>query len=182
MIHQELQLTNTIYRFELTTNSSIKAYEKAFSLYGILVIPALLGITLMYNVFQLRDEYFVIPVLILMLALVNIYVFYQRMTTKNDRLKLIIEDNQIQLMDNEKIYFQEQIVLTTIQLIRCGKNLEPALELNSKNFQGVIIGLRNIKIDIPIETQNQLYQPDYWLSSKHQAQTFMQLIGIEQRI
>ena len=182
MIHQELQITDTIHRFELTTNSSIRANEKAFSLYGILVIPALLGVTLMYNVFQLRDEYLAIPVLILVLALINIYVFYQRIITKNDRLKLIIEDNQIRLMDNEQIYFQEQIVLTTIQLIRCGKNLEPALELNSKNFQGIIIGLKNIKIDIPIETQNQLYQPDYWLLNKYQTHAFMKLIGIEKRI
>lgn len=176
MIEYEYYIANTIHRFELTANSATAAHEKAFSLYGILLFPALLGSGLMYNVFHLEGMYFIMAFMVMMGILVNVYFFYQRTIAKNQTLKLIIQEGYIQLIDHQQIHVQEEIKHITIQLIRCGKHLQPALRLSGEYFQGIIIGLKNIEIENAIETHNKLCQPDYWLSDKQQAEQLMALV------
>ena len=140
MIHQEQKNQDTIHRFELKANSYQKAYETTFSLYGILVVPALVGGILMYNVLELRDEYFVITITLLVAFLFNIYVFYQKMIYTKHSLKLIIMGENMQLMDNKHIYFYENMHQTNIEIIQCGKLLIPAIKISSEGFRGIVIG------------------------------------------
>lgn len=177
MIKQELYLTNTIHRFKLRLNSSLSANESAFSLYGILIIPTLLGSGLMYNVFQLRDEYFTIPFILMVVSLANIYFFYRRMTLKNETITLIIQNDYIQLMNYEQIYFQEEMEQLKVEFLRCGRNLKPAIKLSGTSFQGIVIGLKNIDSNYPIEIENKLCQPDYQLVDKQQFHQLIELIN-----
>jgi len=178
MIPQELQLTNTIHRFELTVNSSGSAFEKAFSLYGILIIPSFLGIDLIYNVLRLREESLWITIIVLVMILINIYFFYQKRIIEKHRLKLLIYNGYIRIRDNQKIYFKEEFYQINIKPILCGKKLQPALQLNSKSGERIIIGLKHIKLDVLEQSQNQLSQPDYWLSNQYQTQSLMKILKI----
>ena len=169
MVQQSLYFDNPIRRFELKINGYEHAYERAFNLYGILLMPALLGGVLMYNVFELRQEYFMVSFLLMAVILLNLYFFYERIIHTSNTIKLILLDNNIQIMDHNQSYFQEHIDNLEIDIILCGRNLIPALCIKSKDNEKMIIGLKNIKIDHTIETQNQLCQPDYWLHSQQQA-------------
>lgn len=176
MIHQDLYLGDAFNRFELTDNSSERAAEKAFNLYGVLIIPTLLGGILMYDLFQLRDEYFVVSFLLMVVVLINLYFFYRTMTYGFNPIKMIIQEDYIQLLDKEQVYFQDDLKRINIEIILCGRQLQPAIRLSGKNFQGVVIGLKDTKIDRPIEVKNKLCLPDYWMLNQNQSNQLMSLI------
>lgn len=176
MTHQELLLTHTIHRFELKNNSYQRAYENAFNLYGVLIIPILLGGILMYNVFQLRDEYFVIPFLLLVFFLGNLYIFSQRMMYKNYTLKLIINNDYIQILDREQIYFQGDLAHVSIEVIRYGKKLKSAIQLTNEDLGSIILGLKDTELNNIIYTENKLCLPDYSISTKRQSNLLLSLL------
>ena len=68
-------------------NTSANAYGKAFSLYGVLIIPILLGSVIMYNVFGLTGKYFTTAFLLMTLLVGNVYFFYRRMIDRMSVLK-----------------------------------------------------------------------------------------------
>lgn len=176
MIQQSLYFDNQIHRFELKVNTDENAYEKAFNLYGILLMPALLGGVLMYSVFELRQMYFTATFLLLVVVLANLYFYSERINYKTNTLKLILIQNVIQLIDNEQNYFRANIEELDIHLILCGKKLQPALCIKSEHIERIVIGLRNIKMNSPITIKNPLCQPDVWLHNQQQANLLIDLI------
>jgi hypothetical protein len=176
MKHQNLNIDHTTHRFDLKINSNQSAQEKAFNLYGILIIPALLGGVLMYNIFQLRDEYWFIAYALLMICLMNLYFFNQRKMKKNDILKLVITGNYIQCLDNDKIYFQGNLEDLQSEVILCGKSLQPAIKVHHPDAYGLVIGLKHKSSEFQITQQHELCQPDYWLRHSTQSERFMALI------
>jgi len=179
MIPQESKLTNAIHRFELTVNSSISAFEKAFNLNGILIIPTFLGINLMYNVLTLRNESLWITIILWIVILINIYFFYQQKIIEKHSLKLLIYNDHIRIMDHQKIYFKEELHQLTLTPILYGKKSQLAIQVNGKSTKGIIIGLKHIKLKVLKDSQNQLSQPDYWLKNQYQAQKLMEILDIK---
>ena len=176
MIHQKPFQSNHIYRFELTSNSAHYASEKAFNLYGILIIPILLGGILMYDVFKLTDEYFMYAFMVMVLTILNIYFFYQRMIKRNHILKLIIFDDYLQIMNSKQIYFNEKINLLDIEIIRCGIPLQSAIKISHEDFQDIIIGLKIPSSKIKTGTKHDLSNADYSLKTKPQSQALMDIL------
>jgi hypothetical protein len=179
MRNRELNLQHTMYRFDLKVNSYSNAFDNAFSWYGIFIIPTLVSGVLMYNMFHLRDEYFVIAYAFLIILLLNIHFFYKKINIDNQQLKLIINNGYVQLIDNNQIHFQGSIENLQTEVLLCGKELKPALKISTEGFDGLIIGLENSTIDYSITRQNKLWQPDYWLKKTSQANILIDLITKE---
>ena len=89
MIQQSSYLNHPIHRFELKINGDENAYERAFNLYGILLMRALFGGVLIYNILELRQVYFTITFSLMIVILTNIYFYYERTTYTSNSLKLI---------------------------------------------------------------------------------------------
>lgn len=176
MIEQESFEEEKIYRFELIPNTMTNAYNKAFNLYGILIIPILLGSFLMYNIFELREKYFITSFLLMVFTLGNIYFFYHRLINKTSILKLIVYSNCIQIFDGNQICFQENIEQLEIKMMICGNPVGPAIRISNEDFQGIIIGWKNTENNNHINIKNKLIQPDYWLRNKEQSNTLMDIL------
>ena len=180
MIEQENFQQDKIYRFELMPNTTASAYDKAFNLYGILIIPILLGSFLMYNIFGLRDKYFITSFLLMVFTLGNIYFFYHRLINKTSILKLIIHSNYMQIFDENQIYFQENIAQIKVEIMSCGNPERPAIRISHEEFSGIIIGWKNTGNNNNSNIRDKLTQPDYWLRNNDLSNILMDIL--EQKI
>lgn len=179
MIQQATSLEKELLRFHLQPNSSISASKNAFSVYGILIIPILIGGFLMHYVFQLYGTYLIICFIMLLMALGNIFYYYRRQTHQSKTLKLIIQYDWIQLLDQNQLYFQKDLHQMQLEPILCGKLRTPALKISSEDFEGIIIGLKHIDVDFPVNAQNKLSQPDYWILNKSEAQQLVNFMKMQ---
>ena len=156
--------SNTLSRFELIPNTSHIGTENAFSIYGILIIPQLLGGVFLYHAFEIRGIFFWVALGVLTLILVNVYIFYKRTSYRDHVLKLIIDNTYIQMMNYREIQFQSHIEDVKIEMIKCGRQGYPAIKLSNEELPSFIIGLKQ-----PLQNQEMtqsLIQPDYWLKNK----------------
>ena len=175
MTHSKPKSDHSIHRFVLLPNTSKSVHHKITELFSIIVIPMFLGGFIMVSVFNLRDTYLIIAVSLMLCVLVNLYIFYQRRFYKSQILKLIIHNDLIQITDSYEVFFQDNIQQLSIQMLLSGKKLQPAVKLSGLDFQGIIISLKNLKIEHPITTKNKLCQPDYRLAKSQQANILFKL-------
>ena len=167
---------NHIHRFELIPNTTSYGIEKMFSLFGILISPILLSSVLMYNVFTLRATYFWMSMTLLIIILLNVYMFYRMMIERNNKLQLIITGDYFQILNSKQVYLQEQMNTMNIYALNCGKPFYSAIKISNEGFEGIIIGVKDRKDVFQETTAHQLTQPDYWLRRTNDWEVLSQLL------
>ena len=164
MIPQPYMTTyNEIYRWELMPNNYINGSEQTFSLYGILLTPTFIGAFLFYYVFEMRGLYFWSIWSVLILILGNIYFFYKRTTYRSNVLKLIIQNNYLQIMSNHALLLDVHIQNVSVKMIYCTIEKHPAIHIRSNDDLDIVIASKKKQILFDSETNDFLCQPDYWL-------------------
>ena len=144
-------------------NSSEVGMEQAFSIYGILLLPKLIGGIILYYIFELRGIYFLIALALLFILMLNIYFYYKRILWKEHQLKLIVDSNYLRLMDNKNIYMSAHIKEIKTRKIITGKKNYPAISIKSEGFDEILIGLKKQQNTLDSEQSTSICQPDYWL-------------------
>ena len=152
-----------IHRFELFPNSSNIGSEQSFNLYGILIIPQLLGSIMLHYIFDIRQMHFWIVWIVLAMILWNIYFFYKKIIYHENIIKLIINNNYLHIIDNKNTYMQTHIENVIVKKNISGKKRFPTIEIRSEDFKGISIGLKREQTNLDEGEIKTLSLPDYWL-------------------
>ena len=94
--------------------------------------------------------------------------FYQRMIERNNKIKLIVTDDYLQILNSKKIYLQAKIDMMNIHTLHCGTSFNSAIKISNEESEGIIIGVKKRKNIFQPSTMSQLKQPDYWLQKTNQ--------------
>ena len=104
----------------------------------------------------------------LTIILINIYFFYKRAFHRSNNLKLLIDNNYIQILNHKKIYLQDYIQNIKIEETSYGQQDYSSIKISGEDFQGIVIATKQKNKIYHFESKNTLAQPDYWITSpKH---------------
>lgn len=165
---------NTIYEFDLVLNSTHFAAEQALNFYGILVLPALLGSTLLYHHLGLRAAYLLIALVLLFLVLVNLYFFNERKLARNKQLRLLIDGQFLQILNSQKVYLHQRIHDLVIVYRYVGQY--PTLDISGADFPSLYISYYRPSKSVAADSQ--LRQPDYWIKKKRLWEQLCRLMKV----
>ncbi|MEL6973125.1 MAG: hypothetical protein AAFZ63_19670 [Bacteroidota bacterium] len=127
----------TIHRFELMPNSAALAQSLAFNFYGLFLLPFLLGGMILYNVFLLRDENFLLLLCLLLLVLINTYIFNKKKITRSNSVQLILTDSFLELLNDRGFYLQQ--TLQELEISWLPDRNPPALRIVGQDFPCLLI-------------------------------------------
>ena len=175
-MNRALDKKTKTHRFKLVANSMESGYKTSFGIYGILVIPFIVSISLMYYILDLRREYFWISFIVLLCVLINLYIFYRRRIDQSRLLSLIIEDDVIQIIGVDKIYLDIPLNDLLIKKSKLGQKGLPTIQLSCYDLCDFSIGL-NLNNDFGENYFTQkLLQPDYLLTNQQKSNALINLL------
>ena len=164
-------------RFELFPNTTNIRLENAFSIWGILIFPIIVGSLLLYHVFGVRGVFFWSSFGLFLLVLINIFIFYRTQTYKENVHRLILDRNFIQMINQSNIQFQADIRDVTVENLKCSKEGYPAIRIYNEELQSIIIGFRQSSPSNNHENSYPLSQPDYWIQHKKEWNKLQDIIN-----
>lgn len=176
MKYQDKNLMVTIHRFDLVTNRYQTSYEGVLIVLVFLVIPILLGGVLMYKLLEWRAEYFIFPFFIMVLILVNLYIFYKRNYQNRSLVQLNIYENYIQILDKKQMYYSDDLKQLHTEFFFSGEQLFPTVRICGNGFKGFMIGLNINKNEFETHYEDKLIEPDYWIRNVNDSKLFVQLL------